>query len=129
MKKYYTIAVLFLVVIIAGCGQKRLPPPYPQAPDPAEPAVRLLAQIRAFNPRPGAHASWNGERVKIWEGRAAEGRILGGEPGILQLRDDRVVMQTGTGLIELVVIQPPGKGPMAATDWARGRRDGLGAMS
>ena len=39
MKKYYTIAVLLLVFIIAGCGQKRLPPPYPQAPDPAEPAA------------------------------------------------------------------------------------------
>ncbi len=39
MKKYYTIAILLLVITIAGCGQKRLPPPYPQAPQPAEPVV------------------------------------------------------------------------------------------
>ena len=96
--------------------------------DPGASAVRLLAQIRAFNPRPGAFVSWNGERIKIWNARPAEGRISRGAPGLLQERDDRLLMQTGTGLIELLVIQPAGKGSMAALDWARGRRTDLGSF-
>ena len=39
MNKYYIFAVIVLVVTVAGCGQKRLPLPYPQAPDPAEPVA------------------------------------------------------------------------------------------
>ena len=39
MNKYYTFAVILLFLTIAGCGQKQLPPPYPQSPDPAEPVA------------------------------------------------------------------------------------------
>lgn len=39
MNNYYTIAVLLLALTVAGCSQKPLPPPYPQAPEPAKPVA------------------------------------------------------------------------------------------
>lgn len=96
--------------------------------DPAEPAIHILAKVRAFNPRPGAFVSWRGERVKIWEARSIDGRIPGAEPGFLQLRDETVIMQTGMGLLELVTVQPAGKSAMPALPWARGRHPDLGSF-
>ncbi len=96
--------------------------------DPSQPAVHLLAKVRAFNPRPGAFAWWRDERLKIWEAREVQGRVLGAEPGSLHLRDDALVMQTGAGLIELVTVQPAGGVAMPAERWVRGRHGDLGSI-
>jgi methionyl-tRNA formyltransferase len=48
------------------------------------------------------------------------------EPGELQVTKSGVAVGTATLDVELGVVQPPGKKPMAAADWARGARIAAG---
>jgi methionyl-tRNA formyltransferase len=43
-------------------------------------------------------------------------------PGEVLVERRRVLVGTGTGPVELGDVQPPGKRPMPAVDWARGAR-------
>jgi methionyl-tRNA formyltransferase len=45
-----------------------------------------------------------------------------GFPGEVVVTRRAVVVGTGTGLLELLEVQPQGRRPMPAGDWARGRR-------
>jgi methionyl-tRNA formyltransferase len=74
-------------------------------PTLAAPTVALL--VRAGNPRPGAWCTIGGRRVKVWQARPA-GALLAdnSSPGALTT-DGRLV--TGSGLLELVEVQPEGK--------------------
>jgi len=49
-----------------------------------------------------------------------------GEPGTVRRIDDRIVVDCGTGLLELGVVQPEGKRPMSAMSWFSGRRGDAG---
>jgi len=44
------------------------------------------------------------------------------EPGQLQVEKKQVLVGTAFGPVQLGTVQPPGKKPMLATDWARGAR-------
>lgn len=94
--------------------------------DLSRPAVELAAAIRAFNPRPGAHVSRQGQRFKILRARPAPGSLPIGE---LAVDDGRILLGTGEGTLELTVVQPAGSRAMAAVDWARGVRGPLGALA
>jgi methionyl-tRNA formyltransferase len=43
-------------------------------------------------------------------------------PGELRIERSRVLVGTGSAPVELGEVQPHGKRPMAAADWARGLR-------
>lgn len=64
----------------------------------------------------GAWTSIDGRRLKILRARPAE--PVAGAVGEL----DGTVVATGDGGLELIDVQPEGKGPMAAVDWRRGLR-------
>jgi len=84
------------------------------------PAEAVLRAVRAFDPRPGAWTTLDGERFKVWEARPAEGRV---EPGLaVAADDDRVMLGCADRPVELIEVQPAGKPRMAAADWMRGRR-------
>ncbi|MEJ2135486.1 MAG: hypothetical protein P8X86_09595 [Desulfofustis sp.] len=36
MNRYYVLGITLLLFTVVGCAQRQLPPPYPEAPDPAE---------------------------------------------------------------------------------------------
>ncbi|NTV96637.1 MAG: methionyl-tRNA formyltransferase, partial [Thiobacillus sp.] len=70
------------------------------------PAAVLDRRIRAFNPFPGASALLDGEAVKIWQARPAEGN---GRPGeILALTPQAVRVACGTGALDLLEVQKAG---------------------
>ncbi|HEX5631029.1 MAG TPA: methionyl-tRNA formyltransferase [Acidimicrobiia bacterium] len=79
----------------------------------------VLRAVRAFNPRPGAWAMLEGERFKVWRARPGEGECQLGEARLVA---GLVLLGTVDGPVELVVVQPSGKGEMAATAWMNGRR-------
>jgi methionyl-tRNA formyltransferase len=81
----------------------------------------VLRAVRAFNPRPGAWSMVDGARLKLW--RAAPGGHAGGTPGTAEVVDDRVVLGARDGVVELLDVQPEGRGRMPARDWMLGRRD------
>lgn len=86
-------------------------------------AAAVDACIRGVTPEPGAFTELGGERLKILDAVPAHG-VAGMAPGLLALRDGRVMIGTGGDPIELVQVQPAGRRPMPAADWWRGRPPG-----
>lgn len=84
------------------------------------PASAVLARIRGTTPEPGAHTVVDAARLKIL--RAARSGAAPLTPGALALAGRAVIVGTATAPIELVTVQPAGKGPMLAADWWRGLR-------
>ena len=85
------------------------------------PAHVVERRIRAVTPNPGAWTTIGDLRVKL--GPVATGDAPTGlAPGVIHV--DRTGVQIGTGSQPVVLgqIQPPGKKPMSAADWARGAR-------
>jgi methionyl-tRNA formyltransferase len=86
-------------------------PTYASKIDPAEhqidwsaPAVDVHRLVRIGS----AWTTYNGKRLKVWRTALPAG--------------DGVTVPTGTDVIELVEVQPEGKGRMPARAWANGAR-------
>ncbi|HEY3413902.1 MAG TPA: methionyl-tRNA formyltransferase [Armatimonadota bacterium] len=84
------------------------------------PATALDCFVRGMNPKPGAWTLWRGGEFKVWA--AASASEAPGAPGAVGIAGKRVLVGTGGGALELLTVQPSGKRPMPALDWARGFR-------
>ena len=101
------------------------------------PALAVDRHIRGCTPSPGAWTTFRGQRLKIHpvtiasvdevlvgdevSGPAARGAgVL--EPGQVAASRREVRVGTASGAVLLGSVQPQGKTPMAAVDWARGAR-------
>jgi methionyl-tRNA formyltransferase len=83
---------------------------------PAEELGRVVRLGRAWT-------TFRGRRLRVLSARA-EASGKGGRPGALE----GLVVSTGAGTVELVEVQPEGRPPTAARDWAHGARIGPGEM-
>jgi methionyl-tRNA formyltransferase len=94
--------------------------------DWAAPALHVDRVVRACTPAPGAWTVFRGERLKVRSLTPRPARPLpeGGDPGPGGLVADKNTVWVGTGSdpVELQWVQPRGKKPMPAADWARGVR-------
>jgi methionyl-tRNA formyltransferase len=87
--------------------------------DPARPATELECVVRALQPHVGA-------RVALPDGtllgvhRAALGDELGGSGLGLREHDGHLLLHCGPGVLELLVVQPPGGRAMDAPAYLRG---------
>ena len=90
--------------------------------DWSRPAAEIARQVRAFAPKPGAHADLLGERLKILGAEPAAGA---GAPGTLL--DARLTVACGEGALRLTRLQRPGKAPLEAQALLRGWRVAAGA--
>jgi methionyl-tRNA formyltransferase len=101
------------------------------------PALAVDRHVRGCTPSPGAWTTFRGERLKIHPVTLAtdEALIVGDEvsgpgvPGIPVLEPGQIAatkrevrVGTASGAVLLGWVQPQGKKPMAAADWARGVR-------
>jgi methionyl-tRNA formyltransferase len=103
------------------------------------PALAVDRHIRGCTPAPGAWTIFRGERLKIHPislgldapVNQATGPIVNGgvtvsadatAPGEIVATKRAVQVGTGSGAVQLGTVQPHGKKPMAAADWARGVR-------
>ena len=85
------------------------------------PAQVVDRHIRAVTPNPGAWTTIGEQRVKLGPVTVdVERDAL--EAGVIAV--DRAGVRVGTGSLPVLLgtVQPPGKKPMAAADWARGAR-------
>lgn len=90
-----------------------------------EPAAAVDRRIRACTPAPGAWTTLHDARIKLIGAHPA-GEADRLAPGELRVARDRVLAGTGSVPLRLDRVQPPGKRPMPAVDWARGLRPGPG---
>ncbi|WP_375486348.1 methionyl-tRNA formyltransferase [uncultured Jatrophihabitans sp.] len=80
--------------------------------------------VRACTPAPGAWTTFRGERLKLGPVTLRGGNDL--EPGELRVERGSVSVGTASLDVGLGLVQPPGKRPMPAADWARGARPNPG---
>ena len=123
-----TTGTRMLVDLLAGGP---LPDPVPQEGEPtyaakiepdelrldwARPAVELHRVVRLGH----AWTTFRGRRLRILRSQVATGGPVPPAPG--ELDPATLVVGTGDGGLELVEVQPEGKGPQAATAWRNGAR-------
>lgn len=94
------------------------------------PALAIHNQIRGLHPWPHAFADLDGERVILHRSIVEDGEDPRGlEPGsIAQAEGDRLVVQTGQGLLRLVTVQREGRRPVSAREFLAGYRIEPGAQ-
>jgi methionyl-tRNA formyltransferase len=90
--------------------------------DLTAPAQRIDRLVRGCNPAPGAWTTFRGERLKVLAVSLASEIAEQLKPGQLRTTKSSVTVGTGSKPLDLVTVQPQGKKPMAAADWARGVR-------
>lgn len=87
--------------------------------DWSQDAAQIDARIRAFNPFPGATSSINGLAVKLWNSRTCKDAPVGlaGPGQVLGFGDQGVLVQCGSGVIEVLEMQKPGGKKMSAKSY------------
>jgi methionyl-tRNA formyltransferase len=88
--------------------------------DWSRPAAELRRVVRLDR----AWTVFRGRRLRVLEAMLSVAPRGGGPPG----RIDGTTVSTGDGALELVLVQPEGRRPLAAADWARGARLEPGEM-
>jgi methionyl-tRNA formyltransferase len=90
--------------------------------DWAASALAVDRAVRALTAEPGAWTTFRGVRLGI--GPVERSGAPAGElaPGRLAVSKKSVLVGTATAPLRLGTVQPPGKRPMPAADWARGVR-------
>ncbi|MET3806894.1 methionyl-tRNA formyltransferase [Nakamurella sp. UYEF19] len=82
--------------------------------------------IRSVTPEPGAWTTFAGARLAVGPVQPTE--VTGLAPGELLVAKKQVLVGTGGTAVRLGQVQPTGKRPMPAADWARGVRPPAGAI-
>ncbi|MEM7540240.1 MAG: methionyl-tRNA formyltransferase [Pseudomonadota bacterium] len=88
-------------------------------------AIEIERQVRALFPTNSPRAKLGELDNKIIEARAIE-HVGAQRPGTIVSLDANLVVATGSGALEILRVQPPGKKPMSAADFIRGYGDKLG---
>ncbi|GAA3011474.1 methionyl-tRNA formyltransferase [Streptosporangium longisporum] len=89
--------------------------------DWSAPAMRVDRLVRACTPAPGAWTEFRDLRIKLGPVRPVPD-APGLEPGRIAASKNSVLVGTATYPVELGEVQPQGKRPMGAGEWARGVR-------
>jgi methionyl-tRNA formyltransferase len=91
-------------------------------------AARVHDHIRGLSPYPGAWTLHDDTRLKLYRSRRAD-ELPGAEqagldtdaaPGTVLRADDRLVVACGTGAVEIVTLQQPGRQRLSAADFLNG---------
>lgn len=84
-----------------------------------ESAESVHARLRGVTPEPGAFTRWGDQVIKVLEAAIARDATPLAA-GTVRREGGRVLVGTATHPLVLLRVQPAGKQPMAAADWARG---------
>lgn len=93
--------------------------------DFARSAAVLARQVRALAPWPGAYCEWQAQPLRVWEAVAT---AASGEIGRVLDTAQGPVVVCGEGGLLLRQVQPAGRKPMSAGDFARGARSFVGSQ-
>jgi len=90
--------------------------------DFTQPAVDLERRVRAMNPWPGAWFEWEGAPFKVHRAHVGQGKA---EAGKRLVEQNQPAVGTGSGILILDEVQPPGKKPMNGKSFLAGARNWL----
>ena len=82
-------------------------------------AASIERLVRGLNPWPSAYTYVNGKTLKIWKVRVEAGEA-GNEPGQVRVTKDRLLVETGNGVLSILELQLEGKKRMEAAAFLRG---------
>jgi methionyl-tRNA formyltransferase len=84
--------------------------------DWALPAEELARRVRALQPWPGTYTYWGDRLLKVLRAHPleVETREEPGSVSVLRGEEKALVVQAGRGALQLMEVQPAGKGPMQA---------------
>jgi len=90
-------------------------------------AQRVHDRVRGLGPFPGAWTMWNEtgkepQHFKILRSRVIDDHTVA-QAGLITIDGERLILQCGTGRIDLLEIQPEGKRRMDAASFVRGLRN------
>ena len=85
-------------------------------------AVELERRIRAMTPWPGAWFEWEGAPFKVHKAHVGQGKA---EAGKRLVEQNQPAVGTGSGILILDEVQPPGKKPMNGKSFLAGARNWL----
>lgn len=83
------------------------------------PAITIHNQIRAFTMGPGSWTTWQDKRIKLWKTYPhSQITLLITNPfGRVFEDQERIMVQTSEGVLQLIELQVEGKKRMLAKDW------------
>ncbi|HNA89319.1 MAG TPA: methionyl-tRNA formyltransferase [Anaerolineales bacterium] len=90
--------------------------------DFSHPADELERRVRAMNPWPGAWFEWNGALLKVHKAHVGQGKA---EVGKRLVEQNQPAVGTGSGILILDEVQPPGKKSMSGKSFLAGVRNWL----
>ena len=88
--------------------------------DWSQPAELIHNQIRALSPNPGAWATIDNNKTKIYKSRVISNDESGVISQIVEVRNDGFSVQSGKGILKILEVQRAGKKRMPASDFLRG---------
>lgn len=102
--------------------------------DWSSPAMGVWRHVRAYNPWPGAHTDLDGEPFSIWKAWPLAGASVNAPGTIVEVPDDApaetrdaaFAVQTGEGLLAVLVAQRAGRRALPSADLLRGMPDLIG---
>jgi len=89
------------------------------------PAIQIERMTRAYDPWPVSRTMYSGSELLIYHARVVAMDAYVGVGTIASIAPNPIV-RCGTGALELLEVQAPGRKRMPASDWARGRRVAAG---
>ncbi|TAN62537.1 methionyl-tRNA formyltransferase [bacterium] len=93
-----------------------------------KPSIKIHCLMRGASPWPGAYAYLNGERIKIYSGKALTEAVPSKlTPGlVITAGPDSVKVMCGDGIFEILELQAEGKRRLSARDFLKGFRISAG---
>jgi len=73
--------------------------------------------VRGLSPHPGAWTTHDDTRLKLYRTRPADGE---GAPGEVLVAQEQLLVACGTGAVEVITLQQPGRQRLAANDFLNG---------
>lgn len=83
------------------------------------PAIEIHNRVRAFTMGPGTYVNLQGKRLKIHKTQVVENQSSGVPGKILELTPQSLQIQTGRGIISLIVVQPESKAKISISDFLK----------
>ncbi len=92
-------------------------------------SVEIDRLVRGLNPSPGAHTTFDGQVMKLWDVYPADFHKQGSPGEIIgEVKSQGLAVSTGDGVIIIAELQPQGGKRMKAVDYLRGHKMEAGSF-